>query len=262
MAKSPNTYTSNENSERSIMDSLKDQVILVTGAGMGLGEAIARRAAKYGAKLAIVDFNFEAAKKVASDIPQSKAYKADVTVAADMERVCADIVKDFGKLDGAVNNAGVGELLPLLETSEEEWHRIIGVNLTGIFLSMKAELPYLLENGGGHIVNIASMAGVASELNMAAYTASKHGAVGLTKSVALDYGKQNIRCNAVCPSMVKTALNDDLPEEVWQHIEQSNPTGKLVTPEQVAASVVFLLTEDSAGMTGSVHLVDAGIFAH
>jgi NAD(P)-dependent dehydrogenase (short-subunit alcohol dehydrogenase family) len=244
------------------MDSLKDQVILVTGGASGLGEAIVKRASKHGAKVAIVDFNLDAAEKLAAEIPNAKAYRANVTVAADMEQACAEIVKDFGALHGAVNNAGIGNPMPLLETSEEEWHRIIGVNLTGVFLSLKAELPYLLKNGGGHIVNMASMAGVAAEEGLATYTASKHGVVGLTKAVALDYGKQGIRCNAVCPSMVKTPMNmNAIPPEIWNQIEQGNPTGKLVTPEQVAASVVFLLGQDAAGMTGSVHLVDGGVFA-
>jgi NAD(P)-dependent dehydrogenase (short-subunit alcohol dehydrogenase family) len=244
------------------MESLKDKVILVTGGAMGLGEAIIRRVSEYGALTAIVDFDIDAAEALAKEIPNSKAYHVNVTVAADMERVCEQVVNDFGSLDGAVNGAGVGNPISLLDTSEEEWHRIIGVNLTGVFLSLKAELPHMLKNGGGHIVNLASMAGVASESNMAAYTASKHGVVGLTKSVALDYGKQGIRCNAVCPSMVKTPMTmAGIPPEAWDLIEAANPTGKLVTKDQVAATVAFLLSEESAGSTGSVHLVDGGIGA-
>jgi NAD(P)-dependent dehydrogenase (short-subunit alcohol dehydrogenase family) len=245
------------------MNELENKVVLVTGGAAGIGEAIVRRAARYGAQVAIVDFNLDAAQALAAEVDGSKAYQADVSSADAMTNVCAQVAKDFGGLHAAVNNAGIGFLNTLLDTEPEDWQAMMNVNLTGVNNSLRAELPYLLDNGGGHIVNMASMAGVVTEHAQCSYTAAKHGVVGLTKSVAFDYGRQGIRCNAVCPSMVKTPMTlGGVPPEAWAQIEAGNPTGKLVTPEQVAATTVFLLTEDSAGMTGSAHLVDAGVYAH
>jgi len=158
------------------MAELSGAVILVTGGAMGLGEAIARRATSAGASVALLDRNLTAAVRVARDLPGARAYQADVTAVEEMERVCAQIVADFGKLDGAVNNAGIGgEPGAVLECTPKNWGHVIEVNLTGVFNSVRAELPHLLATGGGSIVNVASMAGVLSDYNHPAYTASKHG---------------------------------------------------------------------------------------
>jgi NAD(P)-dependent dehydrogenase (short-subunit alcohol dehydrogenase family) len=182
-----------------------------------------------------------------------------------MERVCAEVVRDFGRLTGAVNNAGIsGEMRPLIDCTPENWSRVIGVNLTGVYHSLRAELPHLLAAGGGSIVNMASVAGILSEQAMPAYTASKHGVVGLTKSVALDYGPMGIRCNALCPSFVKTPMSlAGMPDPaMWEEIGRLHPIGRTVTAEEVAEVATFLLSSRSGGMTGSVHLVDGGIAAH
>ncbi len=247
------------------MTELSGAVVLVTGAAMGLGEAIARRAAAAGAGVALVDRDVAAARRVAAELSGARAYQADVAALADMERVCAQVVQDFGRLNGAVNNAGIGgEMAPLLGCTPDNWSRVIGINLTGVYNSIRAELPHLLSAGGGSIVNMSSMAGVASELNMPAYTASKHGVVGLTKSVALDYGAQGIRCNAVCPSFVKTPMTlAGMPDpKTWEAIDRLHPIGRAVTAEEVAEVTTFLLSSRAGGMTGSVHLVDGGIAAH
>lgn len=239
---------------------LRDKVILVTGGAMGLGESIVHRIARAGARVAIVDANREAAERLASRVTGSRAYAADVALRGDMERVCAAVVHDFGHLDGAVNNAGIGgQRAPLTDCSVDNWDRTLAVNLTGVFLSMKAELPYLLARGAGSIVNMASMAGVLAEEALPAYIASKHGVVGLTKSCALDYGPHGIVCNAVCPSFVKTpmTLAGITDPAVWEFIAAQHPLRRLVTAEEVAETVAFLLS--TSGINGTTHLVDGGI---
>jgi NAD(P)-dependent dehydrogenase (short-subunit alcohol dehydrogenase family) len=247
------------------MAELSGAVVLVTGAAMGLGEAIARRAVAAGASVALLDRNLAAAVRVARELPGARAYQVDVTALADMERVCAQVVADFGRLDGAVNNAGIGgEPGAVLECTPENWSRVIEINLTGVFNSLRAELPHLLSGRSSSIVNVASMAGVLSDYNHPAYTASKHGVVGLTKSVALDYGAKGIRCNALCPSFVKTPMTlAGIPDpKVWEEIARMHPIGRLVTAEEVAEVATFLLSSRSGGMTGSAHLVDGGVAAH
>lgn len=246
------------------MADLNGSVVLVTGAAMGLGAAIARQVAADGARVALVDRDIESLRSMAAELPGARAYQVDVTALAELETTCAQIVRDFGALHGAVNNAGIGgDMAPLLGCSPDNWARVIGVNLTGAYNSIRAELPHLLAAGGGSIVNMASVAGVVSEQAFPAYTASKHGIVGLTKSVALDYGRQGVRCNALCPSFVKTPMTlAGIPDPaIWEVIGQRHPIGRVVTAEEVASVASFLLSRASSGMTGSVHLVDGGIAA-
>ena len=237
-----------------------NKTIMVTGGAMGLGEAIVRLLAAKGARVAIVDANGDAAQTLAAQLPGASAYRADVSSAADMEQVCSAIAADFGGIDGAVNNAGVGgEFGPIAACTQANWDRTLAINLTGVFNSLRAEIPPLLAAGGGAIVNMASVAGVAAEEAMPAYIASKHGVIGLTKSCALDYGAQGIRCNAVCPSFVKTpmTLGGITDPAVWDHIAASNPIRRLVTAEEVAETVLFLL--GTGGITGSTFMVDGGV---
>ncbi len=245
------------------MTELLDKVIMVTGGASGLGEAIVSAAARAGARLAVVDLQGEAASKVAALYPGARSYRCDVSDPLAIKQVCLNVVADFGRLDGAVNNAGIsGELAPLAEGSFENWNRVISINLTGVWACMHAEIPHLLANGGGSIINMASMAGVGGEVNLAPYTAAKHGVVGLTKVAALDYARQGIRCNAVCPSFVRTPMTmDTIPDEAWAQIDAMHPIGRTVTPEEVAHTVVFLLSDKSTGVTGSTHLLDGGLGA-
>jgi NAD(P)-dependent dehydrogenase (short-subunit alcohol dehydrogenase family) len=179
-----------------------------------------------------------------------------------MERTCRKVAEDFGGLNGAVNNAGIpGDWATVVECSRENWDRVIGVNLTGVFNSLRAELPHILEAGGGSIVNMASVSGLLAQPQATAYIAAKHGVVGLTKATAIDFGRRGVRCNAVCPSYVRTPMTKTLDEAVFQQMAQHHPIGRLVTAEEVADVAVFLLSPRSGGMTGSVHLLDGGLAA-
>lgn len=240
---------------------LEGKVILVTGGASGIGEAIVRRAGALGALMAVVDRNEAAAKALAEQVPGARGYAADVANYDDMHRVCEQIVADFGRLDGAVNNAGIGgEWGTVVDCSVENWDRTIAINLTGVFNSLKAEVPHLLNAGAGSIVNMASMAGLLGEPALPGYTAAKHGVVGLTKSAAVDFGPKGIRCNAVCPSFVRTPMTAvGIDPSFLVEVEKRHPIRRLVTAEEVADVSIFLLSESAGGMTGSVHLVDGGI---
>ena len=241
---------------------LKDKVILITGGASGLGEAIAIKAAAQGARIAIVDRNAEAAEALSQRLGGARGYGAEVGSLEDMERTCRKVAEDFGGLNGAVNNAGIpGDWATVVECSRENWDRVIGVNLTGVFNSLKAELPHILDAGGGSIVNMASVSGLLAQPQAVAYIAAKHGVVGLTKATAIDFGRRGVRCNAVCPSYVRTPMTKTLDEAVFQQMAQQHPIGRLVTAEEVADVAVFLLSPRSAGMTGSVHLLDGGLAA-
>lgn len=241
---------------------LKDKVILITGGASGLGEAIAIKAAAQGARVAIVDRNAEAAEALGQRLGGARGYCAEVGSLEDMERTCRKIAVDFGGLNGAVNNAGIpGDWATVVECSRENWDRVIGVNLTGVFNSLKAELPHILDAGGGSIVNMASVSGLLAQPRAVAYIAAKHGVIGLTKATAVDFGRRGVRCNAVCPSYVRTPMTKTLDKAVFQQMEQQHPIGRLVTAAEVADVATFLLSPRSAGVTGSVHLVDGGIAA-
>lgn len=246
------------------MADLDGKVILVTGGGSGIGEGVAIAATAEGARVAVLDFDEAGAKRVAASLEGARAYKVDVTNPDAVEKIVAQVVADFGKLDGAVNSAGIsGPLMPLTDTTVDHWNSVIAVNLSGIFFSLHAQIPHMLANGGGSIVNIASMAGILGEARLGAYTASKHGVVGLTKVAALEYARQGIRCNAVCPSFVRTPMvMKETPEEMWQIMADMHPIGRVLTVEEVANACIFLLSDKSSGTTGSTHLVDGGVAAH
>jgi len=240
------------------------KVIAVTGGGSGLGEAIVARLASEGARVGVIDLDPLAAARVAGQVAGAKGFAADVADPAAMQRVMADVVGWGGKLDGGVNNAGVGG--PFIASAEyplDWWDRTIAINLSGVFYSMRAQLPHLIANGGGAIVNMSSICGLIGQAGTAAYVAAKHGVIGLTKTVALEYGAQGVRCNAVCPTYVRTPLTlAELKDEaIWADLDARHATGHCATPEDVAAMTAFLLSGDARSVTGAAHLVDGGITA-
>jgi NAD(P)-dependent dehydrogenase (short-subunit alcohol dehydrogenase family) len=246
------------------MSRFAGKIMSVTGGGSGIGEAIVKRLASEGALVAVLDIDLANADRVATEAGSARAYHADVTDAAQMMAVFDQIVAEHGQLDGAVNNAGIGgPFIPTADYPLDWWNRTLAINLTGVFHSMRAELPHMVKAGRGNIVNMSSICGFVGQAGTAAYVATKHAVIGLTKTVALEYGAQGIRCNAVCPTYVQTPLTlAELKDPaIWTELDARHATGHCATPEDVAAMVAFLLSDDAQSVTGSAHLVDGGITA-
>lgn len=246
------------------MGELNGKIVLVTGGAIGLGAAIARTATKAGARVAILDRDGTAADKLAGELEGAQSFAADVTDYPALERICGQIASDMGGLHGAVMNAGGAMgMAPITECDPAFFSTVVNVNLVGCFNSIKAALPHMLAGGGGSIVNMASLAGVLAEPALPAYIAAKHGIVGLTKSVAVDYGRAGLRCNAVCPGFIRTPATEHLFADAGfvERFSGLHPIGRFVTAEEVAETCTFLLSDRSSGMTGSTHLLDGGLAA-
>lgn len=246
---------------------LENKVAYVSGGGSGIGKAIALNYAKEGAKVALSDINEEHGQSVADEIIKNGGealfIKADSAKAEENERIVKEIVAKFGRLDVACNNAGIGGQAALTGEYEiDSWDKVIALNLSGVFYACKYQLEQMDKNGGGNIVNIASIHGTVAAPMSSAYTASKHGVVGLTKNIAAEYGQKNIRCNAVGPGYIATPLLDNnLDEETKAFIAGKSSMNRLGTPEEIAELVVFLNSDKSSFTTGSYFIADGGYTA-
>lgn len=242
------------------------RVGIVTGGGSGIGEACTRLLVASGARVGIADRSLSAASALAEELGGKTvaiAIETDVSDEAACERMVSATVSAFGKLDFAVNNAGVGnaDKSPVGELSLNEWRRLMSVNLDGIFLSMKAELPALLAAGGGSIVNVSSVMGAVATAGAGAYVASKHAVVGLSKAAALDYASLGIRVNAVGPGYVETPMLAGRTEVQREDIASRHPLGRLAHPDEIANVILFLASDSSSFVTGSFYPVDGGYVA-
>ena len=242
------------------------KVAFVTGAANGIGRAAAVAFAREGAGVAIADVsdqgNRETARMVKELGGRALAVRCDVTRSEDVKAALDKTVEAFGRLDFAFNNAGSEQpVTATADLTEAEWDRIVAVNLRGVFLCMKYEIPLMLKQGGGAIVNTSSGAGVKGFKGQAAYAAAKHGVVGLTRSAALDYASQNVRINAVCPGIIDTPMMDRFtggtPEGRAAVIAQE-PIGRMGTPEEIAAAVLWLCSDAASFATGHAMVVDGG----
>jgi NAD(P)-dependent dehydrogenase (short-subunit alcohol dehydrogenase family) len=249
------------------MSLLKEKVAVVSGAGSGIGRAIAIAYAKEGAKVVVADINEEHANEtvtlIEKDGGDAFAVKADSSKASENKRLVEEVVNKYGRLDVACNNAGIGgPAKPTGAYEPEEWDRVIALNLNGVFYACKYELEQMEKNGGGSIVNIASILGQVAAPNSPAYTASKHAVVGLTKNIAVEYATKGIRCNAVGPGYIETPLlSENMNEEALKAIAAKSPMNRLGTAQEVADLVVFLSSDKSSFTTGSYIISDGGYTA-
>ncbi len=246
------------------MGKFDDKVALVTGAASGIGRASAQAFAREGASVIVADIQFDAGRETVRLIEEAggeaKFIEADISKATQAEALIAGATQARGRLDYAHNNAGVlGTAKPTHEIDEADWDRLLAINLKGVWLCMRYEVPRLLEQGGGAIVNTSSTAGIVGIQALAAYTASKHGVAGLTKAAALDYAKLNIRVNAVCPGGVDTPLihNIENPESFPPQAMPVIP--RLGTPEDIANAVIWLCSDDASYVTGHLMVVDGAM---
>ena len=244
---------------------LSGKVALVTGAGSGIGRAIARLSAQEGATVAAAGRTPEhLAETAAGSAGAIVPVVMDVTDEASVARCVREVLERFGRIDVLVNNAGIGTTKSVVEVEPDEWDRVFAVNVRGVYLCTRAVVPQMLGQGGGSIVNIASVLGLVGVAKRAAYAASKGAVIALTKQVAVEYAGDNVRCNCVCPGTVATewvdrlvAASDD-PGATLQSLEARHPLRRLATPEEVARAVVYLASDAAAFVTGSALVIDGG----
>ncbi|GAA2223641.1 SDR family NAD(P)-dependent oxidoreductase [Micromonospora olivasterospora] len=236
---------------------------LVTGAGAGIGRQTALVLAARGARVLATDVDVEAAAETARQVTaaggQAVAGWCDVTDERSVRSMVDSAAAELGGLDFAINNAGTdGTLASVIKQPREVWDRVIAVNLTGVFLCMKYELPLLVE-GGGAIVNISSIAGVQGFPGMSPYVASKHGVIGLSRSAAAEYGTLGVRVNTVCPGSTNTQMNERTNEVAARHIIETTPLRRMAEPGEIATVIAFLCSENASFVTGAEVVVDGGV---
>jgi NAD(P)-dependent dehydrogenase (short-subunit alcohol dehydrogenase family) len=243
---------------------LTGKTALVTGAASGIGRAIALAYANEGANVVVADIDEKGGSETVVLVEErgtkSHFVRCDVSKGGEVKRMVETVVREFGRLDYSCNDAGIHENLPgsLTEVDVDEWDRIIEVNLKGVMLCMKHEVVPMLKQGGGVIVNIASLGGLLAQPGCYAYNASKHGVMGLTKTAAFEYAKTGIRINAVCPAVIESPMVAMAPEEVKQQLLALHPIGRFGKPEEVAAAVMWLCSDQSAFVTGTGVVLDGG----
>ena len=248
------------------MKKLENKVVFITGGASGLGRAAAVAAAEEGAKVVIADLpgsdHAAALAEVRAAGAEAVFIPLDVTDSANIQQAIAATVAQFGRLDVALNNAGIGEgFFSFLETSEESFQRIINVNLTGVFTCMKYELALFMQQGGGVIVNMSSLAGLKGAPGLSAYVASKHGVLGLTRVAAQEFARRNVRVNAICPYYIDTPLIKDAPEEVRNQMIAASPMKRLGRAEEVAKAFIYLASDDSSYTNGTQLVIDSGVIS-
>ncbi len=246
---------------------LENKVVIITGAGSGIGAATAKLFGKHKAQVVASDINLENAQQIADEITVSggkaSAIKTDVTVYEEVEALIAQAVSKYGRIDVMVNNAGIGgkHQVKTAEHTHDDWHNVIAVNQTGVFYCMKVALQQMLKQGGGSMVNVASLAGLKASGNNLSYSASKFAVVGMTKSAALEYGRKNIRINAVCPGFTHSALLDQLlavSPGMGDKLKRFIPMGRFGEADEIAEAICWLASENSKFITGQTLTLDGG----
>jgi len=249
---------------------LKDKVAIITGAGSGQGEAAAKLFAREGAKVVIAEWNEQGGKRVEEEIVaaghEAIFMKTDVSNEDNVRRVINEVVEKFGRIDVLFNNAGIGfsarsryRMASLIDTPLEDWNNILGINLNGVYLMSKYTLPIMIKQNGGSIVNNSSLNGILGVTGADAYSASKGGVIALTRVMAVDYGKHNIRVNCICPGAINTPMIAEvLSDENIAKNYDSGPLGRVGKPEEIAYAALFLSSDESSYITGLIMPVDGG----
>lgn len=235
---------------------------LITGGASGIGEAVVRYIAEHGGQAVIADINDEAGQALAACFPEQLIYvHTDVSDFIALEKACDVAEQKFGRLDGAVNSAGIGGLGSVVDMPIEEWHKVINIDLHGVFYACRAAIPLMRKSGGGSIVNIASLSGVRGDHGFAAYNAAKAGVINFTRTLGLDHGNENIRATAVCPGFIDTPLTA-IPASIEAINDQwinNIALGRAGKAEEIAQLVVFLLSPAASYITGTEIVIDGGL---
>lgn len=249
--------------------SFKDKVVVVTGGALGIGRAAVELLVERGANVSIVDWDDKAGNELLTVIESKQGNsifcKTNVAELAEMQSAIDKTVSEFGRIDSLIVSAGIQRYGTALSTSETEWNEVLNVNLKGAWHAAKTCIPYMQKNGKGSIVNVSSVQALASQQNVLAYTISKHGLLGLSRSIAMDFAKDNIRCNALCPGTVDTpmlkwaASLDADPQSVYDACNAMHPLGRIARPEEIAEVALFLASDASSFVTGSVWTADGGL---
>jgi len=250
-------------------NALDGKVAIVTGAGSGIGRAVAVALAEHGARVVVADVDDATGEETAKmiDDPDVAVFvHTDVSNEEHANRTVKEAISRFGRLDVAVNNAAINIVGHLTaDISKADWDRVIGVNLTGVFLGMKAQIPVMLEFGGGSIINTSSVEGILAQAGHASYVTAKHGVIGLTKAAALEYSAAGVRVNAILPGAVRTGLVEQAIREQPEYVDAlvaQHPIGRFAEPSEIASTAVWLASSASSFVTGSAVVIDGGFSIH